>query len=526
MTAAALRDSPLRRASAGNSTNEKPVAAFSTTTTGTTTATGGGGAENTPHVNPFLVESAELPPGTSTTDASSTTTIPSLDAHQVGTTIPPNEATKQTLGLWSLVALSHFSVSGGPIGIEPTIAAGGPLGALTMVLVMPLVWGLPMALITAELATMIPEMGGAVVWVERAFGPFWAFQNGIWKVACNLVDNALYPNLFLYYLMDLTGDLNYVTRVLVSYVLVLFVVGCNVLGIDVVSDAASVFVVITLLPFLVMVCLGIARGGVAPSDWVRMREDGQPVELGTLFTLVLWKTSGFDNVGSCAAEVKNPGKTFPRAMFITVALVTTVYLLPVAVGVSYARDFSLWTDGYFVQVAEFIGEDWLAVWVTVTGSVTALAMLNATLATSARAIQSMAALGFFPKRLARIHPRFKTPATAVVLNGFIVMLLLLPDVDFSAIANVSMFFYSLTIVALALAFVKLRKSAPFLARPYKVPLSLVPLGLFVAGPPCVCAALLVSFSSLATWIVSLTFVFLTMAAWFPFRRFVDRTLAL
>ena len=55
---------------------------------------------------------------------------------------------------------------------------------------------------------MMPEMGGAVRWVDRAFGHFWAFQNGIWKVVCNLVDNTLYPNLFIYYTTSFTGDLD------------------------------------------------------------------------------------------------------------------------------------------------------------------------------------------------------------------------------------------------------------------------------------------------------------------------------
>ena len=227
-----------------------------------------------------------------------------------------------------------------------------------------------MALMTAELASAMPEMGGYIIWVERAFGSFLAYANGCWKVSCNIIDNALYPNLFLFYVMDLTGSLSYETRLLLSYSLIAFVCLCNVIGIDVVSDAATVFVVMTLLPFIVLVIAGLANGQVNPNDWVKGRSDGT-VSYGTFITIVLWKTSGYDNAGSVASEVKNPAKAFPKAMTISVVLVTIVYLFPVLIGVSYATDYHLWVDGYFVQVAKLTAGPWLGVWVTVTGAITA-----------------------------------------------------------------------------------------------------------------------------------------------------------
>jgi amino acid transporter len=437
--------------------------------------------------------------------------------------LPMSNMTKPTIGVWSLAALTFFSVSGGPYGCESLVSSAGPLGAIIIVCIVPWIWALPMSLITAELASMMPEMGGYIVWIDRAFGQFWAYQNGLWKVSCNLIDNALYPNLFVYYLMDLTGDLNYETRLLVSFSLVSFVCICNVLGVDIVSDAASVFVVMTLLPFIVMVFVGLGRGEVSPSDWGSGRQDGLPVQLGTFFTIALWKTSGFDNVGACASEVKDPGKSFPKAMLISVVLVTMCYLFPIAVGVSYAKEYSQWADGYFVTVAKLTaGDEWLGVWVTVTGSLTALAMLNATLCTSARAIQSMAALGFFPKPLAHINSRFQTPDVAVIFNGIVVMIVLLPDLDFSEIANVSMWFYAWTIFILFGAFWKLRRHSPHMARPYRVPLEGWKLLCFVCVPPCLCCVLLVIFSGTLTWALGMAVVTTTMISWWPFQRWYGK----
>ena len=54
--------------------------------------------------------------------------------------------------------------------------------------------------LTAELGSMIPEAGGYVVWINRAFGPFAAHMNALWNLVSNTFDNALYPVMFVDYL--------------------------------------------------------------------------------------------------------------------------------------------------------------------------------------------------------------------------------------------------------------------------------------------------------------------------------------
>lgn len=60
--------------------------------------------------------------------------------------------------------------------LKDAVSAGGPLLAILGFLILPLVWSVPEALITAELATTFPENSGYVAWVTAAFGPFWGFQ--------------------------------------------------------------------------------------------------------------------------------------------------------------------------------------------------------------------------------------------------------------------------------------------------------------------------------------------------------------
>ena len=63
-------------------------------------------------------------------------------------------------------------------------------------LILPLLWSVPEALITAELATAFPENSGYVAWVTAAFGPFWGFQEGFWSWLSGVTDNSIYPVMF------------------------------------------------------------------------------------------------------------------------------------------------------------------------------------------------------------------------------------------------------------------------------------------------------------------------------------------
>src|SRR4051795_720592 len=106
----------------------------------------------------------------------------------------------RAIGTVGLIFVLFFSTSGGPYTTETLIHSVGPgLGLLILALV-PLIWSVPEALIVGELASMLPEEGGYYRWVDRAFGRFWAFQNGWLTWMYSLVDMAIYPKLFVTYL--------------------------------------------------------------------------------------------------------------------------------------------------------------------------------------------------------------------------------------------------------------------------------------------------------------------------------------
>ena len=105
-----------------------------------------------------------------------------------------------TLSWHHLVGVTFFAVCGGDYGLEDSVGAAGPALTLTGLLILPWVWSLPIALMTAELGSMIPEAGGYVMWINRAFGPGAAHMNALWNLVSNTFDNALYPVMFVDYL--------------------------------------------------------------------------------------------------------------------------------------------------------------------------------------------------------------------------------------------------------------------------------------------------------------------------------------
>eukprot|EP00958_Prasinococcus_capsulatus_P024218 scaffold3759_cov425-Prasinococcus_capsulatus_cf.AAC.5 len=110
-----------------------------------------------------------------------------------------------------LVAISFASVAGGtppstsPYGFEDVVGAGGSTATILGMLLAPVFWSLPLALMTAELSCMMPENGGHILWVDRAFGPFWSYQNGYWSLLSFVFEGALFPVLFMDYLSSATG---------------------------------------------------------------------------------------------------------------------------------------------------------------------------------------------------------------------------------------------------------------------------------------------------------------------------------
>ena len=91
-------------------------------------------------------------------------------------------------------------VSGGTYGTEGIIGGAGYGRAILILLLTPLLWSLPTALMVGELASSLPAEGGYYAWVRRGLGNFWGFQEAWLSLVASVFDMALYPTLVVVYL--------------------------------------------------------------------------------------------------------------------------------------------------------------------------------------------------------------------------------------------------------------------------------------------------------------------------------------
>jgi amino acid transporter len=165
---------------------------------------------------------------------------------------PEVQVVKRSLGLGSLVFIMFFTVSGGAYGLEDVIGESGAGAGILLILVTPIIWSLPAALMVAELATAMPVEGGYYYWVKKAMGPFWGFQEGWWSWLTTFVDMAIYPVLFVEYAsyyFDVL-DTNPVARWLVGFAVIWFFTLLNIRGAKVVGDYSILLGVMVLAPFV------------------------------------------------------------------------------------------------------------------------------------------------------------------------------------------------------------------------------------------------------------------------------------
>ncbi|HWP24358.1 MAG TPA: APC family permease [Candidatus Binatia bacterium] len=402
---------------------------------------------------------------------------------------------RRELNFSSLVALTFFCVAGGAYGLEDAVGAAGPLIVLLGILILPWLWSFPTALMTAELSTAMPEDGGYVVWVNRAFGKFWGFQEGWLSWLCSFADNALYPVMFVDYLSYLRGDMDPLERWLIGVALIGTMTWLNVRGIRLVGFASVLFSFVVLAPFAVMVIAGAPQ--VDPASWLARTGT---IDWALLLSILLWNTSGWDNAGCCAAEVREPARVYPRAMIATVLLVTLVYLLPLAVGAGVATDWTQWKEGYLPQIAAQIGGPSLGGWLTFAALISAAGMLNALLCTSARVPYAMAERGLLPHALCRLHPRYATPWVAILVNSIGVSLLL--PFSFQDLIAIDMFLYAAALILEFAALVWLRIKAPDLPRPFRVPFGIAGV-IALSLPPVALCLVSIALSNDATKYTSL-----------------------
>jgi amino acid transporter len=329
----------------------------------------------------------------------------------------------KTVSIFHLVSLCFFLVSAGPFGQEEAMHAGGALYTFIATVTVPFLFSLPLALISSEQATRLPACGGAVEW-GLVLGKFGAHINFYVRFLRSLSDNALYPVMVFDYLVNAIPSIDTWYYQLLVYILSIgFAITCNVFGLEAVGWASFALGFLILSPFVLFVAF--AARLMTPSRVFAPfpAEAGEP-DLALLISTVIWQFSGFDTVAAVSAEVANPRRTFPLAMFMTVILVTIVYLLPTVAGFSVEPDVNAWESGAFASAARklpYCSSGWLTFWLSLSGSAASLSLLNVALSCTGRELYAGAAFDAFPfsKLIAVVQPNCR--GDPMPIRGILVM---------------------------------------------------------------------------------------------------------
>uniref|UniRef100_A0A1J3HJI6 Putative polyamine transporter n=1 Tax=Noccaea caerulescens TaxID=107243 RepID=A0A1J3HJI6_NOCCA len=409
-----------------------------------------------------------------------------------------NQAKK--VSMLPLVFLIFYEVSGGPFGAEGSVNAAGPLLALLGFIIFPFIWCIPEALITAEMSTMFPTNGGFVVWVSSALGPFWGFQVGWMKWLCGVIDNALYPVLFLDYLKSAIPSLsNGLPRVASILILTLLLTYLNYRGLTIVGYTAVLMGVFSMLPFAVMTLVSIPK--LEPRRW--FDADVENVNWNLYLNTLFWNLNYWDSVSTLAGEVANPSQTLPKALLYGVVFVALSNFLPLLSGTgAIPLNRELWKDGYLAEVAGIIGGGWLRVWVQVAAATSNMGMFLAEMSSDSFQLLGMAEIGMVPELFATrsVHG---TPLVGILFSASGV--LLLSGLSFQEIVAAENLLYCGGMVLEFVAFVRMRIKYPDASRPYKIPVGNVG-SVLICVPPVVLICFVVLLSTVKVAVVSFVMV--------------------
>jgi APA family basic amino acid/polyamine antiporter len=349
------------------------------------------------------------------------------------------------------------------------------------------------ALCYAELGSSIPEAGGEYAYLRRGFGRVWGFLFGwMHSVVARPASNAAIAAGFLRFC-------SFLFPLLAKPICTIHFPGLFGLrsGYDFVFTWAQPLAVAALVLITGINCLGVRLGGqvqvaltvlkvgavlaIIAGGFFLVRETPHrlsplwPVSpgWGTLTGFLaamgaaVWAYDGWNDLNLVGSEVENPERNFPRVLVGATIFVIVTFLLFTAV-CFYALPFNAIASSQHVAsdvFASFAGHH-AALWITLIMAISALGTLNSSVLSGARVDYAMARDGLFFRKIAKVHPKFRTPENALIFQCCLACLLVLSG-TFEDLTSLVMFgswtFYGLAVLAM----MRMRHTEPNMRRPYR-----------------------------------------------------------
>jgi APA family basic amino acid/polyamine antiporter len=327
------------------------------------------------------------------------------------------------------------------------------------------------ALAFAELGAMMPSAGGEFVYLTEAYHPFWGYLYGwtvfavIWTASIAAIAVALAT--YLGYFVPLSAGM--VKAVAIGVILCLSLLNGYGLRLGATTQNVSTLLKLALMAVIILLCFALGGEGASDFDrwWPEARGQSLASRLGAAMVAALWAYDGWISITTVGGEVKQPEKFLPRSITLSVVVVIAVYVLANA---AYSLVLPMVTMARSERVAADAISSVIGPWggglVSLAIIISCFAAVNGMILTGARVYYAMAEEGLFFRRVASVHPVYKTPVAALRLQGVWASLLTLTgtyDQLFTYVVVDSWLFYALGGAAVLV----LRRRQPERARPYR-----------------------------------------------------------
>jgi len=390
--------------------------------------------------------------------------------------MPDQPKLKRVLSLLDATMINAGGIIGSGIFMVPATVAmfTGSASLFFMVWIAGGIVSLFGALSVAELGAAMPRSGGQYVYLSEAYGPVWGYLYGWSAVAViNTASIAAVGVAFSEYLRFFFP----ITDVSIKGIAVATIVLLTIINIlDVKSGARfqNVFTISKLGAIFGIIILGLVMEGGSNQNLSPFFSDQSFTKLvgplGLAMVSVLWTFDGWIFITYVAGEVKNPGRNIPLSLIFCMLIVVTIYLL-----LNYVLIYTLGftgMNGSDLVVSDaasvFLGNKGAAI-VTLIILISLIGANNGFVLTSARINYAMAKDKLFFYQASQIHPRFKSPANALIIQCVWASLLTFTGTFNQLITYIifaSWIFYGMS----AGAVIILRNKKPDMERPYKTPL--------------------------------------------------------
>ncbi|MGD0146533.1 MAG: amino acid permease [Nitrososphaerales archaeon] len=366
---------------------------------------------------------------------------------------------KRSLSYFDLMNIVVGAIIGSDIYIVPGLVAGliGPFalvvwiigGAISMVL----------AMVFGYCSYYVPNVGGSFAFVSEAFDDFYGFIAGWSMSIAEIIALPVFAIVFTNYLQYFV-PLSYGEQLLIRIIFIVALTTVNIVGVKAAGRLNDVLTLAKLAPLLLIIFIGIGSIVLRPTllgNYTPFAPAGLS-NFGTVLVLIFWAYAGFELGVLPASEVVDPKKNVPKAMITGMAIVIFFYVVTnfAVFGVVSSAKLAKSPIPLILVSTVLLGSAGAAI----TG-VGALASVSGTDETevmgTARLIYAMSGDGLLPKGLGKVHPRFKTPYVAVIIEG-VIALALVPFSGISTLISFAVFNLGVCYLLVCLALSVLKKN--------------------------------------------------------------------